>query len=412
MIRMDEAAVPPSADGHHYLGLVIIRALVLYAIVPVVAFLLLAPFVLATFTMLLQQYTTTTRTAGKTRSALCAGRVWHTRFLPVKHAFQYPLFIFCLDLQEVETNGLFARLWPMSLLVSFEESDHLKNGEGRQLSGEEKVGEATTNNETNPALSERLYRLVAERTKGKFQPTVESHSILLITHLRYYGYNFNPVSFYILQSRGHDGDGEQISAVVGEVSNTPWNEMHCYVLHPDSVDQVKLRVDEDINGSQQATCFEENQEEEGQSPTQKLHYVFPKKFHVSPFMEMNYDYEWLFWNFSTSEPNATIRIINNLRQQDAGRLLQFTAKMLVQRHSVHPYRIAWHVSTFPVYCAIIQLWIHYEAFRLFVKGVHFQPHPAGTETAASRWIGRLMQPGFALQAWWQERSGSKKNKHE
>eukprot|EP00980_Cylindrotheca_fusiformis_P030531 scaffold24980_cov117-Cylindrotheca_fusiformis.AAC.4 len=53
--------------------------------------------------------------------------------------------------------------------------------------------------------------------------------------LSYYGYNFNPVSFYYIISR----ETNELSAVVAEVSNTPWLEQYSYVLHPDSVDKVQ-----------------------------------------------------------------------------------------------------------------------------------------------------------------------------
>ncbi len=50
--------------------------------------------------------------------------------------------------------------------------------------------------------------------------------IRLLTHLRYFGYCFNPVSFYYC----YDPSGQDIVAVVAEVTNTPWGERHCYVL--------------------------------------------------------------------------------------------------------------------------------------------------------------------------------------
>jgi hypothetical protein len=49
---------------------------------------------------------------------------------------------------------------------------------------------------------------------------------------------------------------------------------------------------------------------------------------------------------------------------------------------------------------IIQIWIHIQAFKLFVKGVEFIPHPEGSETAASRMIGQIMAPLFAIKDWW------------
>lgn len=284
-------------------------------------------------------------------SALYSGRVWHSRFRPVKHTFQYPLFLFCLDLAEVQQGLLSNILWPLSCICQLREADHLKNGEGGKC---------------NKPLMDRIISLVEEKTGERFEKT--HHRVLLITHLSYFGYCFNPVSFYIIQNISN----HKIQAVVGEVSNTPWNEMHCYVLHAKSTDHVQVdRSTKDIH-----------------------RYVFPKQFHVSPFMEMDYEYDWVFRDIS---PQSSIVISNSLRR---GSAMQFYAKMDVERHSLHPFRIAWHLSTYPVYCAIIQVWIHYQAFWLFLKGVPYQPHPKGSETTASRLIGRIMTPFFVIQDWW------------
>src|SRR6185295_3511336 len=47
-----------------------------------------------------------------------------------------------------------------------------------------------------------------------------------LTHLRYFGYCFNPVSFYYC----FDAADTRVEAIVAEVTNTPWGERHCYVL--------------------------------------------------------------------------------------------------------------------------------------------------------------------------------------
>jgi len=90
--------------------------------------------------------------------------------------------------------------------------EHLRNGEG---------GEG--------GLGERGRRLVDERTGGKCN--TEECKVFLLTNLAYFGYVFNPVSFYYIVGRG----GELV-CVVAEVSNTPWLEQHAYVLHGKSVD--------------------------------------------------------------------------------------------------------------------------------------------------------------------------------
>lgn len=313
-----------------------------------------------------------------TVSSLYVGRVWHTRFLPKHHGFQYPLFLFALDLEEVD-DLFFDQLWPLCLIVKFRNEDHLKNGEGCK----ESIPRGVERHE----IAHRVLRLVAEKTKGSCQPTLETYRVILVTHLCYYGYCFNPVSFYYLQDKASN----KLVAVVGEVSNTPWNEMHCYVLHPESSDNVQVKAD---------------------AHNDSVNYQFPKRFHVSPFMEMNFTYDWTFTNFqldaSTNDgihDSDSLRVLTVMKRGE--KEVHFTAKFECLRHGMNPTRIAWQLIQYPIYCAIIQIWIHYEAFWLFVKGVVFVPHPKDSNTAASQIIGAIMTPLFALKDWVDQVTSSK-----
>ena len=84
--------------------------------------------------------------------------------------------------------------------------------------------------------------------------------IRLLTLLRNWGYYFSPLSLYYCFDRA----GQTVDAVVAEVSNTPWRERHWYVLWQGN------RIGE---------------------PSQ-LRFRHPKGFHVSPFMDMDMQYEW------------------------------------------------------------------------------------------------------------------------
>jgi uncharacterized protein len=426
-------------------------ASLLAIIVLVVAVFLVLPIVLACITVLLQQVRRLRRLAqqdttklknkhdydgwfdGTVATSLYAGRVWHCRYRPIQHAFTYPLFLFCLDLDECE-NGQFNRhLWPLSILLRFRESDHLKNGEGTVIVGNNNNNNNDSNNQTaaaatktnddkdahqqqqQPRLSDRIRQLVAKRTKQAFCPTQESHRILLVTHLSYYGYCFNPVSFYYLQERrprrNLDEKEEEVQttttttttatdAVVAEVSNTPWNEMHAYVLHQQSVDQVTVDVTttRDGNNDNETTSTHA-------SAVVVTHYSFPKAFHVSPFMEMEYMYHWTFHELAPDQISSSnkLHIVTDMRVQsdkkDDNNALQFRARVQLERKGLHPlFCLAGYLTLYPVYCALIQLWIHWQALWLFlVKGVAFQPHPARTETTASRLVGTLMTPLVAMQ---------------
>lgn len=317
----------------------------LFVVGAIVTAVLSIPIALALYTLLLAAITQW-RDYGY-QTAVYVGRVSHTRLVPVVHSFSYPLFMCAIDLDEVEElwgSALSSALWPLSTIIQFRSSDHYKNGEG---------GEGS--------LAERTFSLIKERTNQHF--SLQTHRIVLLTHLCYYGYCFNPVSFYYILKR----EDNKMDAIVTEVSNTPWNEMHVYVLHPSSID---------------IECVKQS--------SQGTNHVFEKTFHVSPFMAMDYMYDWVFSEFS-SDP---IIIHASMKKKNA---VEFNASVELHRQPLSS--IAWQVVKFPIYCAIIQVWIHIEAFWLFTKGVVYQPHPKGSETTASRMIANIMTPLFAFKHW-------------
>ena len=310
---------------------------------------------LVTITLFLAAITSFRKQTTGITSALYIGSVSHNRFFPIIHTFRYPLFMACIDLEE---NFQLA-LWPLSSVMALRSCDHYKNDEGGTTNGRE-------------SLLHRTMKLVTERTKGAFIPTLLTHRVLLVTHLCYYGYCFNPVSFYYLQRRTNS----IIDAVVAEVSNTPWNEMQCYVLQAKSIDIQKIQPG--IT--------------KGDTPS--INYLFQKAFHVSPFMDMEHMYDWTFWEFDT--PAKPIQLSTSMIKGDK---TYFNAHVELHPKGMQPLMLAWQLIRFPVYCILIQIWIHYEAFWLFVKGVAFVPHPKGSETFVSNMIGTMMTPLFAMKEW-------------
>ena len=67
------------------------------------------------------------------------------------------------------------------------------------------------------AVRQRVYEESKAYPKGP---------IRMLTHLRYVGYCFNPVTFYY----GFNDDGETLEWILAEITNTPWNERHSYFL--------------------------------------------------------------------------------------------------------------------------------------------------------------------------------------
>ena len=166
-----------------------------------------------------------------------------------------------------------------------------------------------------------------------------SGPIRLLTHLRYFGYGFNPVSFYYC----FDASGEQVEAVVGEVNNTPWNEQHPYVLT----------------------------EAMNEAGGRKKRYRFQKDFHVSPFMDMDQMCVWTF-----SEPGQTLAVhMDNIENGD--RL--FDATMGLRRREISQGALNWAPLRYPWMTGKVVGAIYWQALKLWWKGVPVYSHSKGAE---------------------------------
>jgi DUF1365 family protein len=233
-------------------------------------------------------------------TCLYTGWVRHRRRAPRSHAFRYPLFMAYLDLAELDRAFEGRWLWSArrTAIARFRREDHLGNA--------------------RVPLDESVRRLVQARTGRR--PT---GPIRLLTHLRYFGYVFNPVSFFYC----FDAAGENVETVVAEVNNTPWGERHCYV-----VEGLRSRTG--------------------------------KAMHVSPFMPMDLDYDWHF----TAPRN---RLGVHVLVTRAGETL-FDATLALRREPVGNGVLA----RFPLMTAKVIVAIHWEALRLWLKRIPFHTHPA------------------------------------
>ena len=248
-------------------------------------------------------------------SAIYEGWVRHRRFRPARHLFGYRLFMMYLDLDELPC--LFDRWWLWSArrhnLACFRRADHL---------GDPRL-----------PLDECVRQLVGDRTGRRPEGPIR-----LLTHLRYWGYGFNPVSFYFCFDRADRG----LETVVGEVNNTPWGEQHCYVLH------------------RGMDC--------GRAP--RKCYRFPKAFHVSPFMAMQQDYTWRF-----TAPGDRLWV--HMDNRENGDHL-FDATLLLKRREIGARSLARVLAQYPLMTAKVIGAIHWQALRLWLKRCPVYPHPRAT----------------------------------
>jgi len=240
-------------------------------------------------------------------SALYTGSLRHRRFAPRPREFTYRLFMAWLDLAELDQ--VFRGRWFWSArrpaLAWFRRGDYLGDP-GLPL---------------DQAVRDRVAAQTGRRPAGP---------IRLLTHLRMFGHCFNPVSFYYC----YDAAGDKVETIVAEITNTPWNERHAYVL-PATGGELRFR--------------------------------FGKAFHVSPFLPMALHYDWRF-----SEPGARLAVhMRNLE----GEAKVFDATLDLARREIGTASLAGALARFPLMPLQVVAAIYWQALRLWTRRTPFYAHP-------------------------------------
>ncbi len=243
------------------------------------------------------------------RSCLYTGTIRHRRTSPKRHDFSYRLFMVLVELKEVDEVLRVPLVCSTRCfsLAEFRRSDYF--------------------GDPSRPLDLCIRELVQDRLGIEVRGPIQ-----LLTHLRYFGFSFNPVSFYYC----FEEDGETLQAIVAEVSNTPWRERHCYV--------VPCERDQRVH---QHKCS--------------------KEFHVSPFMQMDLTYHWRLTNPSD-------RLTAHIENHDStGRI--FDATLQLQRRSLTTASLVWTILRFPWMTMQILLLVYWQALRLWCKKIPFVAHP-------------------------------------
>lgn len=252
-------------------------------------------------------------------SAIYEGVVTHQRHRPRQHNFRYRMGYLYLDLDELPALMDAHPLWSAKGFAPgwFRRQDYFDQS-------------------TSP-LAEAIRDKV--HSSSGIRPT---GPVRLLTHPRYWGVCFNPVSFYYV----FDAAGSNLEWVVADVMNTPWREKHAYVLGP----------------------FGEADDQGGWRPTSR------KVFHVSPFMEMDMEYRWIV---RPPEENLLVVIQNHDRE---GQLFQASLALTRQPWTREGLgRLLW---AYPWQSMKVINGIYWQALKLWAKKVPFVPHPgqAGERT--------------------------------
>ena len=236
-------------------------------------------------------------------SAIYNGQVIHKRFKPKVHYFKYKVFSLLIDLSELETLDKKVNFFSFNKfnLISFHEKDHGERN-GSSL------------------------KLWVQQNLKKNDIQTKDIKIKILCYPRIFGFVFNPLSvFYVYNLK------DQLISILYEVKNT-FGEQHTYIF----------KVTKDSNLIQN-NCS--------------------KKFHVSPFIEMDCTYF-----FRLLKPGNKISVIIDqydnedkiLYASQDGRRSDLNTKHLIISYLKHP------IMTFKIILAI-----HFEAFKLWAKGIKF-----------------------------------------
>lgn len=200
-------------------------------------------------------------------SCIIKGVVEHARLKPVPHRFRYPVYLYCFDLDELESLDRrlpffgYNRRRPVSLY----DDRYLDSGSG--------------------SIKEKLYRYLKER--GCHDSV---RQVMLITSPSYFNRVFNPVSFYYCLA-----EDRRPVCIVAEVNNT-FGDRHLYLL----------TKDEEVSA--------------GPASGFPVEYTAPKAFHVSPFNNMEGTYR-----FYISSPDGKLSIKIHL-MRDGDKVLSASLK--------------------------------------------------------------------------------------
>ena len=260
-------------------------------------------------------------------SAIYTGTLRHRRFHPKRHEFEYPIFMAFLDVDRLPELMRVSRWSGYNRFnwASYCERDHF---------GDPQI-----------SLRQRLLR-DAERNRL----LLPDGPIFLLTHLRYLGYNFNPVSFFYC----HEKSGE-LAMVMAEVNNT-FAETHNYWLTSNCC----------VNAT-----------------THSRSYEFDKFFHVSPFMGLQQRYQWTF-----TVPGKDLVVQSNSTQREDGVAI-FDSTLKLERMEWTAENLRAELVRFPWMTAKVVFDIHWQALQLWRKGVPIvhHPGPGKFEAAPSRNVG-------------------------
>ncbi|MBF7074699.1 DUF1365 domain-containing protein [Glaciecola sp. MH2013] len=244
-------------------------------------------------------------------SSLYKGIVHHQRFVPKVHRFSYSIYLYWLKLSELpilheEVKGFSTEKKGFNF-VKFIQDDYLA------------IDDSSKPNDTVDFEQQVINRM------SELNGSALHGEVFFFGQVRTFGWYFSPVNFYYLRN-----DQGLYTHMLAEVSNTPWNKRHHYL-----VDLSK----------------QENSD---------------KMFHVSPFNPMDMSYQWRI-----QQPDENLKLYLACIKDTK----HFEAAIDMHREPLNTKTLRRALLSIPSMTLKTVAGIYWQATKLFFKRVPIYMHP-------------------------------------
>jgi DUF1365 family protein len=238
-------------------------------------------------------------------SGIYRGVVKHRRFSPHYREFTYQLSLYGIDVDEVDELSNMHRIFGTRWFhpIRFCEKDYLRSEPGN----------------LKQRIINKVQSLGGQWGGGK---------VMMLAQCRSFGVYFSPINFYFCIDQD-----KQCRLMLAEVSNTPWNERHYYL--------VELNNNEPM----------------------------AKAFHVSPFMPLDMNYRW---RVKPLGKKAFVYLANHEVGIDGVKVFDVTMALTKQPISTFGVFKNWLSLPFAV-IKVVTL-IYWQAIKIFIQGIKFIPY--------------------------------------